>query len=707
MRGCDTAKSFANFGVVAQRVAEMELSAIPMESALLIVGPPPTYPALVKPTVTPVTVGVFGTYQISLVDEKGVSVSPGIVSKWDTANHSIATINSSGLLYGNGPGLTNVLITVPSSTGQIITIELPVTVSNLQPSKVTIAPSSVKLTVGQSKTLTATVYDASGNLIPGTTVGWTFTGPVSLMKNSTGASITATAIGTATVTAYVGSASANATVIITASTPALSITTIALNPSTATVGTAYTAQAVTAIGGTGSYTWSASSTSLPNGVTMNATTGVLSGTPTVANTYNINVTVHDSSSPQLTVSKTLPLTVLPNTVNPTGTLTLSANSCTIQAGGSSCTVNATWSTTNPVGDLGDHIEHAGREHHGDDGQQRERGAGAGTLQHANLLPLQQPAATRDADGHGELRVGHDLEWEHVCRGADGHSLALGEFLHHRVRRQQLQREYDVEHDEPGGDLVDHVEHAGREHHGGDGQQREFGGGSGTLQHANLLPHQQRCDAGPEDGDGKLRIGHDVEWEHLPGTHDGHSHALGEFVHHSGRWQQLHRECDVEHDEPGGDLGDHVEHAGREHHSGDGQQREFGGGGGTLQHANLLPHQQRIDAEPEDGHGELRVGHDVEWERLSGTHDGHPLALGEFLHHRVRRQQLHRECDVEHDEPGGDLGDHVEHAVREHHSGDGQQREFGGGGGTLQHANLLPHQQRIDAGPEDGHGELRE
>ena len=33
----------------------------------------------------------------------------------------------------------------------------------------------------------------------------------------------------------------------------------------------------------------------------------------------------------------------------TGTLTLSASSCTIQAGGSSCTVNATWSTTNPVG----------------------------------------------------------------------------------------------------------------------------------------------------------------------------------------------------------------------------------------------------------------------------------------------------------------------------------------------------------------------
>jgi uncharacterized protein (TIGR03437 family) len=36
-----------------------------------------------------------------------------------------------------------------------------------------------------------------------------------------------------------------------------------------------------------------------------------------------------------------------NAVNPTGTLTLSASSCTIQAGGSSCNVNATWSTTNP------------------------------------------------------------------------------------------------------------------------------------------------------------------------------------------------------------------------------------------------------------------------------------------------------------------------------------------------------------------------
>jgi hypothetical protein len=113
-----------------------------------------------------------------------------------------------------GPGQTNIQITVRLSSGYS-TLNVTVMVSNLQPAKITIAPSSTKLVVGQSKTLTATVYDASGNLIPGMTVVWNPTGPISLAQDATGAAITATGSGTATVTAYVGNASAKATINIT------------------------------------------------------------------------------------------------------------------------------------------------------------------------------------------------------------------------------------------------------------------------------------------------------------------------------------------------------------------------------------------------------------------------------------------------------------------------------------------------------------
>ncbi len=57
---------------------------------------------------------------------------------------------------------------------------------------------------------------------------------------------------------------------------------------------------VTATGGTTPYSWSA--TGLPAGLNLNSATGVLSGTPTKAGTYNVRVKVTDSSTPVQTAS---------------------------------------------------------------------------------------------------------------------------------------------------------------------------------------------------------------------------------------------------------------------------------------------------------------------------------------------------------------------------------------------------------------------
>ena len=58
------------------------------------------------------------------------------------------------------------------------------------------------------------------------------------------------------------------------------------------LGTAYS-QTVTATGGTGSYVFSVSAGSLPAGLTLNAATGLISGTPTTAATSNFTITATD------------------------------------------------------------------------------------------------------------------------------------------------------------------------------------------------------------------------------------------------------------------------------------------------------------------------------------------------------------------------------------------------------------------------------
>jgi len=73
-------------------------------------------------------------------------------------------------------------------------------------------------------------------------------------------------------------------------------------------GSAYSAT-LKASGGKTPYTWSISAGSLPAGLTLSASTGVISGTPTTAGTSNFTVRVTDSESPTVSATKALSITI--------------------------------------------------------------------------------------------------------------------------------------------------------------------------------------------------------------------------------------------------------------------------------------------------------------------------------------------------------------------------------------------------------------
>lgn len=70
------------------------------------------------------------------------------------------------------------------------------------------------------------------------------------------------------------------------------------------------ATALTAVGGLAPYSWSVTTGSLPSGLSLNSTTGIISGTPTGSGTTNFTIRVTDSTSPTAATSdKALSITL--------------------------------------------------------------------------------------------------------------------------------------------------------------------------------------------------------------------------------------------------------------------------------------------------------------------------------------------------------------------------------------------------------------
>ena len=298
------------------------------------------------------------------------------------------TLSSAGALAGTptAAGTSSFTVRVTDAASQTATAALSITVSAVVSAPVISTTSLPAATMGTAYTA---ALGATGGTAPYT---WSVTGgalPSGLSLSSAGViSGTPTAAGTVSFTVQVtDSASHTASQALSLTTSAAGGGTVAsftvevtdsggnvaTRPLTLTVNTAATTLAIssaslpagivstaysatlTATGGTAPYTWAVSGL-LPAGLSLNSSTGVISGTPTTPGTASFSVGVNDSAGHTATRAESITVSTAASTLTITTTLLSAATvstaySATLTATGGSGT-GYTWtlaSGTLPAG----------------------------------------------------------------------------------------------------------------------------------------------------------------------------------------------------------------------------------------------------------------------------------------------------------------------------------------------------------------------
>ena len=158
------------------------------------------------------------------IDQFGVSMPPATI-EWRSTATSIATVSASGMLTGIAPGTVSIV-----ATSGALTSQLPITVVAATLTSITVTIATPTLLPGQAVLATASGLDQLGRALASGRVAWVSSSPAVATVDSLG-TVRAIAPGTSTLTASVGTISAQRTITVTAP-PALRITEVESNGGT-------------------------------------------------------------------------------------------------------------------------------------------------------------------------------------------------------------------------------------------------------------------------------------------------------------------------------------------------------------------------------------------------------------------------------------------------------------------------------------------
>jgi hypothetical protein len=242
----------------------------------------------------------------------------GTYSTWALSSGTLPgglTLNtSSGVISGTPTtaGTTNGLLFKVTDTNNDTALSASLSIV-IGPTLTVSTPSLPGGDVGSAYTKTLAAGGGSGTYSTWTLSSGTLPGGLTLNTSSGVISGTPTTAGTATGLTFTVTDSNNDTAVSGSLSivisPTLTVTTTSPLPLGA-VGSAYTTTLAHS-GGTGTYTWALSSGTLPTGLTLAPSTGIISGTPTAAGTATgLTFTVTDSNN-DTALSASLSITINP------------------------------------------------------------------------------------------------------------------------------------------------------------------------------------------------------------------------------------------------------------------------------------------------------------------------------------------------------------------------------------------------------------
>lgn len=305
-------------------------------------GPSGVGTVRVTPALDSLPIGATVALSATVLDASGSRVA-GATVFWNTANPSIATVSSSGVVTAIDTGTVQI-----AASSQGVSGFATITVEPKPVAAVNVTPPTAVIKVHQTVHLQANPVDAQGNPLTGRVVTWQSSDPTVATVDDSGV-VTGVSVGPATITAMCEGKSGSAAISVGAPTPA----SIAVNPTSVSITVGQTSQLTATVKDSNnavisgaSVTWTIDKPAVASVSSTGLVTGLTAGTATITATSGpahttVPVTIAPPPPNAVVVSPSSATLFVTQSVQLTATVTDAAGQ---PLSGQS----VTWSSANPT-----------------------------------------------------------------------------------------------------------------------------------------------------------------------------------------------------------------------------------------------------------------------------------------------------------------------------------------------------------------------